>query len=253
MAIKESLLTVVNSIGDSDFVRAVTSAGASRKLSVSNLAKHIVETYTGSTIAGSAQSVKSAVDALKSEQETRSMEHVGRIGILTDKNIDNFAANKVYGTWWLNHGDNEVTGTKPASSGQGLLICKQQSATIYRQVYIGISGNEFKCRYHNGSSWTAWADTPIRDELDALKSAHISVPSLGTGTAPKDFVKSCLENDTLPYNTTFVAKFAAGYNYWGVGLFYQVSGQTYGSAIVGRPNYICKVNCSADTWTETAI
>lgn len=64
MAIKESLLTVVNSISDSDFVRAVTSAGASRKLSVSNLAKHIVETYTGSTIAGSAQSVKSALDAL---------------------------------------------------------------------------------------------------------------------------------------------------------------------------------------------
>lgn len=64
MAIKESLLTVVNSISDSDFVRAVTSAGASRKLSVSNLAKHIVETYTGSTIAGSAQSVKSAVDAM---------------------------------------------------------------------------------------------------------------------------------------------------------------------------------------------
>ena len=64
MAIRESLLDALNSIATSDFVRSVTYAGASSKVTVSNLAKTIVENYTGSTLAGSSQSVKSAIDAL---------------------------------------------------------------------------------------------------------------------------------------------------------------------------------------------
>lgn len=64
MAIRESLLDALSSIATSDFVRSVTAAGASSKVTVSNLAKTIVENYTGSTLAGSSQSVKSAIDAL---------------------------------------------------------------------------------------------------------------------------------------------------------------------------------------------
>lgn len=64
MAIRESLLDALSSIATSDFVRSVTSAGASSKVTVSNLAKSIIENYTGSTLAGSSQSVKSAIDAI---------------------------------------------------------------------------------------------------------------------------------------------------------------------------------------------
>lgn len=154
MAIKESLLTVVNSIGDSDFVRAVTSAGASRKLSVSNLAKHIVETYNGSTIAGSAQSVKSAVESVKT---------------LADSKTANF---------------------------------------------------------------------------------YFVYPA---GTAPLALMQNGLADGKIPYNQVFTARISAGYYFFAFGHFYQVSGKIYGSAIVGRPNYMCKVNCNADAWTETAI
>jgi len=66
MSIKESALSTIASISNSDFVRAVTSAGASRRITVSNLAKQIIEGYAGSTVAGSAQSVKSALDSLNS-------------------------------------------------------------------------------------------------------------------------------------------------------------------------------------------
>lgn len=97
MAIKESLLTVVNSIGDSDFVRAVTSAGASRKLSVSNLAKHIVETYTGSTIAGSAQSVKSAIDTQKSAIDSLNSKYTSYNASLTLSNSGNASLDSVIG------------------------------------------------------------------------------------------------------------------------------------------------------------
>lgn len=67
MAIKESALSLITSIAQGDWVRAVTSAGASRRVTVANLAKAIVESYTGSSLAGSAQSVKSAIDSLNSK------------------------------------------------------------------------------------------------------------------------------------------------------------------------------------------
>lgn len=67
MAIKESALSLITSIAQGDWIRAVTSAGASRRVTVANLAKAIVESYTGSTLAGSSQSVKAAIDSLNSK------------------------------------------------------------------------------------------------------------------------------------------------------------------------------------------
>lgn len=61
MSIKESALTAITSIAQGDFVRAVTSAGASRRVTVSNLAKAIIESYSGSSLAGSSRSVQSAL------------------------------------------------------------------------------------------------------------------------------------------------------------------------------------------------
>lgn len=63
---KEKNLTAVTSVAAADFARVVTSAGASVKATFANVAKYIVETYNGSTVAGSAQSVKSALDSLNS-------------------------------------------------------------------------------------------------------------------------------------------------------------------------------------------
>lgn len=67
MSIKESALTAITSIAQSDFIRAVTSAGASRRITLANLAKAVVEQYTGSSLAGSSQSIKSAIDSLNSK------------------------------------------------------------------------------------------------------------------------------------------------------------------------------------------
>lgn len=64
MGIKESLLQTVTAIEQSDLVRVVTAAGGSRRIALSNLAKAIVENYTGSTLGGSSQSVKAAIDLI---------------------------------------------------------------------------------------------------------------------------------------------------------------------------------------------
>lgn len=50
-----------------DYIRVVGSDNASYKQLVSDVAKKIIENYTGSSLAGSSQSVKSALDALNSK------------------------------------------------------------------------------------------------------------------------------------------------------------------------------------------
>lgn len=66
MGIRESALNTIASLANGDFVRMVTAAGASRKASLQTIAQHIIENYTGSTLAGSSQSVKAAIDGLNS-------------------------------------------------------------------------------------------------------------------------------------------------------------------------------------------
>ena len=63
----EQNLTQKSSLTTSDYIRVVGSDNESYKQLVSDVAKKVIEVYTGSTLAGSAQSVKSAVDALNSK------------------------------------------------------------------------------------------------------------------------------------------------------------------------------------------
>ena len=86
----------------------------------------------------------------------------GQIGALSSWNIDNMASNENYGTWWLNIDDSDITGTKPTSSGQGLLFCKRQSSGISRQYYRGVTarGNYYRYYTHSTGVWTAWEPVP---------------------------------------------------------------------------------------------
>ena len=73
MGIRESALSVISEIAQGDFVRAVTSDGNSRRVTVANLAKAIVESYTGSSLGGSQRSVKAAIDSLNSKIKTKTV------------------------------------------------------------------------------------------------------------------------------------------------------------------------------------
>lgn len=66
MGIRESALSTLSALTNNDFIRMVSSAGASRKATLQAIAQHIIETYAGSSLAGSNQSVKAAIDALNS-------------------------------------------------------------------------------------------------------------------------------------------------------------------------------------------
>lgn len=71
MGIKESALPQKSSVATDDFVRVVGNDGSSYKQLVSDVAKAIIENYTGSSLAGSSQSVKSALNSLNSKIPTR--------------------------------------------------------------------------------------------------------------------------------------------------------------------------------------
>lgn len=75
---KEKNLTAVTSVAAADFLRVVTSAGASVKATAANLAKYVIETYNGSSVAGSSQSVKSALDSLNSNYTKASADTTGK-------------------------------------------------------------------------------------------------------------------------------------------------------------------------------
>lgn len=98
MAIKESALAAITSITQSDLIRAVTSAGASRRITVANLAKAIIENYVGSSLAGSSQSVKAALDSLNSNMVSKGTTDLSRVRFSVTTSVSPARAFEIYVT-----------------------------------------------------------------------------------------------------------------------------------------------------------
>ena len=74
---KEKNLTNVTTVAAADFVRMVTSAGASVKGTMENLAKSLLTTaFSGLSLGGSQQSVKDALDSLNSKTSLTAVDPV---------------------------------------------------------------------------------------------------------------------------------------------------------------------------------
>lgn len=94
----------------------------------------------------------------------------GRIDKLDSLNIDLFPQYEIYGLCWVNLGDSIVLGTKPASSGQGVLITLEQSSNYARQMFIGSTTYTYKARLYTKSTatWGAWNDIQLRSKIGDL-------------------------------------------------------------------------------------
>lgn len=132
---KEKNLTSITTVAAADFARIVTSAGASVKATAANLAKYIVETYNGSTVAGSAQSVKSALDSLNSNITGTSWT------VMTDTPVSyckrgNIVFVKIssasVGTTWT------TLATLPTGYRPNASITTSGSAGSYGKLHIGV-------------------------------------------------------------------------------------------------------------------
>ena len=67
----EKDLAAKSTLTTSDYIRVVGSDNVSYKQLVSDVAQKVIESYTGSTLAGSAQSVQSAINALNGKKMLR--------------------------------------------------------------------------------------------------------------------------------------------------------------------------------------
>ena len=130
-----------SSLTVNDYIRVVGTDNASYKQLVSDVAKKIIENYTGSSLAGSSQSVKSALDALNSNSVKNQMIEV-RIGLMVGSAYE-----------WVTVGRFFITNVKTTIysskiTGYGRIVAKSKGgfaepsvkslAEVARMIGVGI-------------------------------------------------------------------------------------------------------------------
>ena len=141
----EKNLTQKSSLTTSDYIRVVGSDNVSYKQLVSDVAKKVIETYAGSSLAGSSQSVKSAIDSLNSN--TNGSFH-GTLATGTD--LNDILGPGVY----LLSGGNTYTNC-PSTYGvlEAIRISENYTAVMMQRITIS---SKIYFRYRSSGSWMAW-------------------------------------------------------------------------------------------------
>jgi hypothetical protein len=127
--------------------------------------------------------------------------------MLSGVNLDDMHTDATCGLYWLNCGDTGITGTKPAESGQGLLLVKRQDSTYYRQVYISVTGTTgvSAVRWYKAdvSRWDTWQTTWLQKNVD--NSPHFASGSTFAGTplASDTDINQLLTGEYYWPNTTY--------------------------------------------------
>lgn len=147
---KEKNLTNVTSVAAADFVRVVTSAGASVKGTMENFAKSLLTTaFSGLSLGGSQQSVKDALDSLNSNMASFA-------GWRTGGSFNDYRRT---GMLMLN-GASEAPSS--AVSTYALLVITSSPITVSadastcKQIAFAVNGNSFWSRQYISGSWSAW-------------------------------------------------------------------------------------------------
>lgn len=135
----EQNLASKSTLTTTDYIRVVGSDNVSYKQLVSDVAKKIIENYTGSTLAGSAQSVKSAVDSLNSKT--------------TDFGSSVTNLDTMLTTGWGY--TNNATGV-PSGAPNGFVICCKVSPNLAIQFYNPYNTANFFVRQYISNAWLSW-------------------------------------------------------------------------------------------------
>ena len=153
----------ITNIGNDTILLGDGSSGTG-KVAASELAQYALEEYAGSTVGGAAQSAKAALDNMSK----------GVIGYASGMNLDAMNTESVCGVYWINLEDSTLSGTKPGSSGQGMIFVKKQTENLFRQVYVPVTeGADYKSRYysHSAGTWSAWVYTPMGTAINTVFGA----------------------------------------------------------------------------------
>ena len=156
----EQNLASKSTLTTTDYIRVVGSDNVSYKQLVSDVAKKIIENYTGSTLAGSAQSVKSAVDSLNSNSLKTVIQSTATATVTNTTNLNDLELGFYGFNFWIN-------GSSPSGSGQpsektlGLLLHMRLASNSYMQIILGQDYVATRTRSATNTAWTAWKKVAV--------------------------------------------------------------------------------------------
>lgn len=159
-------------VASTDYMLGIDSAEGYQIL-VRDVAKYIVENYNGSSLAGSAQTPKSAIDSLQTATTQEQLRNID-LNTLTEPTRYYFAA-----------GDNGCTNVPSGVNSFGLIVYR--TAGGFRVQILISSGTGTYIRKYVNNAWTDWEMEPTRSEITELNSnTWKKEPSTYTGNVDAD-------------------------------------------------------------------
>ena len=185
MGIRESLLNTITSVGNSDFVRIVTSAGASSKATLQNViksfesglgAKSSLTTSDYIRVVGSdnnlyKQSVSSVKTGMGISALETSVSNLNNVTGVTDLN-DAIGNNRVYYF-------NSTASNKPSGLNYGyVFVMSEANGVNTQQIAVGRGGTDAGPIYRRGrnssGTWGDWVKEPTKEIFHADSTGNLS-------------------------------------------------------------------------------
>lgn len=140
----------------------------SKKSTLARLATYILNKFTGLSLAGSSQTVKSALDSLNSNKA----DLYSGTSLTSSNNLDNV---KTAGNYRISNASSIPQNAPENSRGRMYVYDGMLSGdpnTLF-QKYITYPSGVVYTRYYRSSTsaWTAWEKQPTRAEMDAATAA----------------------------------------------------------------------------------
>lgn len=224
------------------------------KIDYDALAKAIIEQYAASTLAGSAQSVKAALDGIGELAYAVNYKGMGRIAQNDDLNSyttpGSYVATSTGITTSLTNCPINNSGfslhVESVAGGKGQLLIQtiKRTSSNIGEVYL---------RTYTGSVWGAWEKVPTRAEVDALNSkfdgnsiqfVNMSGSSGNTNNAIR--FRGTSESDTTEHEYTMFG-ISSGNRGFGFYAYIRYSSQTCTVYSFGE------VQCTGSISGDTAI
>lgn len=139
-----------------DYIRVVGSDNASYKQLVSDVAKKIIENYTGSSLAGSSQSVKSALDALNSNSLFWQFKG------LTFAQLDTQLESSHLNTPFIGQVSDSSTDRPSSGVNTYIAIGWMNSTKLYGWMFaVGFGDALYIRTRRNSTNWSAWKSVAL--------------------------------------------------------------------------------------------
>lgn len=178
MGVRESLLNTITSVADSDFVRIVTSAGASSKATLQNVIKSF-ETGLGAKSSLTTSDYVRVVGSDNNSYKQSLSDIANAVGefnttvqLLTDCN-DAVDPSKIYYA-------NGSTANRPENANWWFIKCEAKYENmIFQNAYFMNSTNVIVYQRSRDTygNWGAWVKQPTRAEFTITSVSGISVTS----------------------------------------------------------------------------